>query len=48
MSIYQFCIQRHQNIVHDRLNKAAERIASYWYTCWVNAGSPINTLILLL
>lgn len=27
-------------IVHDRLNKAAERIASYWYTCWVNAGSP--------
>ena len=28
------------NIVHDRLNKAAERIASYWYTCWVNAGSP--------
>ncbi len=28
------------DIVHDRLNKAAERIASYWYTCWINAGSP--------
>ena len=28
------------DIVHDRLNKSAERIASYWYTCWVNAGSP--------
>jgi len=27
-------------VVHDRLNKSAERIASYWYTCWVNAGSP--------
>ena len=27
-------------IVHDRLNKSAERIASYWYTCWINAGSP--------
>lgn len=27
-------------VVHDRLNKAAERIASFWYTCWVNAGSP--------
>ncbi|MBU0528992.1 zinc dependent phospholipase C family protein [bacterium] len=28
------------DVVHDRLNKSAERIASYWYTCWVNAGSP--------
>ena len=28
------------DIVHDRLNKAAERIASYWYTCWIKAGSP--------
>jgi hypothetical protein len=27
-------------VVHDRLNKSAERIASYWYTCWINAGSP--------
>lgn len=27
-------------VVHDRLNKAAERIASYWYTCWIKAGSP--------
>lgn len=27
-------------VVHDRLNKSAERIASYWYTCWVKAGSP--------
>ncbi len=27
-------------VVHDRLNKSAERIASYFYTCWVNAGSP--------
>jgi len=27
-------------IVHDRVNKSAERIASFWYTCWVNAGSP--------
>ncbi|MEE8340951.1 MAG: hypothetical protein V3R52_02510, partial [Candidatus Neomarinimicrobiota bacterium] len=27
------------DVVHDRLSKAAERIASYWYTCWVNAGS---------
>ncbi len=28
------------DVVHDRLNRSAERIASYWYTCWVNAGSP--------
>jgi hypothetical protein len=28
------------DVVHDRLNKSAERIASYWYTCWVKAGSP--------
>ncbi len=28
------------DIVHDRLNKSAERIASFWYTCWVRAGSP--------
>lgn len=28
------------DIVHDRLNKSAERIASFWYTCWVKAGSP--------
>ena len=28
------------DIAHDRLNKSAERIASYWYTCWVLAGSP--------
>jgi len=28
------------DIVHDRLNKSAERIASYFYTCWINAGSP--------
>jgi len=28
------------DIVHERLNKSAERIASFWYTCWVNAGSP--------
>ncbi len=27
-------------VVHDRLNKSAERIASYWYSCWINAGSP--------
>jgi len=27
-------------VVHDRLNKSAERIASFWYTCWVNAGKP--------
>ncbi|MFC1760003.1 zinc dependent phospholipase C family protein [Candidatus Neomarinimicrobiota bacterium] len=27
-------------VVHDRLNKSAERIASYWYTCWAKAGSP--------
>ncbi len=28
------------DIVHDRLNKSAEHIASYFYTCWVKAGSP--------
>jgi len=28
------------DVVHDRLNKSAERIASYWYTCWVKTGSP--------
>lgn len=28
------------DVVHDRLNKSAERIASYWYTCWVKAGAP--------
>lgn len=28
------------DIVHDRLNKSAERIAAYWYSCWVKAGSP--------
>ncbi|MFC1535872.1 hypothetical protein ACFL4H_00730 [Candidatus Neomarinimicrobiota bacterium] len=27
-------------VVHDRLNMSAERIASYWYTCWAKAGSP--------
>ena len=27
-------------IVHDRLNKSAERIASFWYSCWIKAGSP--------
>lgn len=27
-------------VVRDRLNKSAERIASYWYTCWIKAGSP--------
>jgi len=29
------------DVVYDRLNKSAERIASYWYTCWINAGSPV-------
>jgi hypothetical protein len=29
------------DVVYDRLNKSAERIASYWYTCWINAGKPI-------
>lgn len=33
------------DVVHDRLNKSAERIASYWYTCWFRAGSPkINSI----
>ena len=28
------------DIAHTQLNKSAERIASYWYSCWVKAGSP--------
>ena len=27
-------------ILHERLNSAAQRIASYWYSCWIKAGSP--------
>ena len=27
-------------VLHERLNSAAARIASYWYSCWVKAGSP--------
>jgi len=27
-------------ILQERLNSAAQRIASYWYSCWVEAGSP--------
>jgi hypothetical protein len=29
-----------KNILTDRTNKAVSRVASYWYTCWVNAGYP--------
>jgi hypothetical protein len=29
-----------ENILTDRTNKAVSRVASYWYTCWVNAGYP--------
>jgi len=29
-----------QDVVEDRLGKAAVMIASLWYTCWLNAGSP--------
>lgn len=28
------------DIVQDQLNKSAERIAAYWYSCWIKAGSP--------
>lgn len=27
-------------VLHERLNSAAARIASYWYSCWIKAGSP--------
>ncbi len=27
-------------VVHQRLGMAVTRVASYWYTCWVNAGQP--------
>lgn len=29
-----------EDVVHDRLGKAAVRVASFWVSCWVNAGSP--------
>lgn len=29
-----------EDVVHDRLGQAAVMVASYWYTCWLAAGSP--------
>ncbi|MFC1550669.1 S1/P1 nuclease [Candidatus Neomarinimicrobiota bacterium] len=29
-----------KELAHQRLGMAAVRVASYWYTCWVNAGQP--------
>ena len=29
-----------KDILTDRTNEAVSRVASYWYTCWVNAGYP--------
>lgn len=29
-----------EDVVHDRLGKAAVMVASFWYSCWVDAGSP--------
>ncbi len=28
------------NMVERRINDAVRRVASYWYTAWVNAGKP--------
>ncbi len=29
-----------EDVVHDRLGQAAVLVASYWYSCWLAAGSP--------
>jgi hypothetical protein len=29
-----------EDVVHDRLGQAAVSVASYWYSCWLAAGSP--------
>ncbi|HJM69653.1 MAG TPA: hypothetical protein QGF08_02085, partial [Candidatus Marinimicrobia bacterium] len=29
-----------EDVVHDRLGRSAVMVASFWYSCWLAAGSP--------
>ncbi len=29
-----------EDVIHDRLGRAAVRVASFWFSCWQEAGSP--------